>query len=394
MFIDLLTYADLEALKNKRRVAPRPPGRPARAKQQEPSSSVAADATASLPATPPLRGSTERGVPQRDGGEAQAEARLAAAAGVGKGDSSGSAPKARAPRREQAAATEGEAAEAGPVQSGEVGDGGQRGAVELSTVRGSTDSAFASSTSASRWTTSGRAQGCEQGVGVVRRERGSLSRQLQQKTELASVEASRRGCCEQTARAEGRRGCWQAAGDGEGAEDQGEGPHHPVRRPGRGLRAAGTAHSRRAPGPRPARLRPRSPGSGTPRASYGLDPAPPPRRSGTPSVPGRGPRRGRRARSQSPPLRTGSGRPRAPDPHRRDRTRVAGPRPARSGRLQIRSPRREEKRERDAARFRNSAGGIARGLASPNRMRPWVPRGGGYYTPGGGARGASPARGF
>ena len=29
-----------------------------------------------------------------------------------------------------------------------------------------------------------------------------------------------------------------------------------------------------------------------------------------------------------------------------------------------------EKRERDAARFRNSARGIAQGLASPNRMRP------------------------
>ena len=50
--------------------------------------------------------------------------------------------------------------------------------------------------------------------------------------------------------------------------------------------------------------------------------------------------------------------------------------------------------ERDAARFRNSARGIAQGLASPNRMRPsGTAGGGGYYTPGGGnSRGASPAR--
>lgn len=413
VFIDLLTYADLEALKNKRQVGAAP-ARTTSAKQNNKRYLILTYAAEydRVHYPLPLLFEDQPSVESLNATVARLKrenARLAATAGVGKGDSSEiGAENARLRDENEQLRQKVRQLRRDLSKAEKSATAGGVGAVELSAVRGSTDGAFASSASGEQVDhLQAELKAVNKELRVVRRERDDLSRQLQQKeTELANVEASKKRMLRSK-----QRELDQAVEDaGRRRETERElrikvkdlttqcdGLERRLRSGGYGGSfASGSRSTSRAASPA------RTLGSGTPRASYGLrSGAASPARSGTPSrdyarpwTPGGV----ARARSQSPAPSHGFRTPtRARSPSPGPDARGRSPGPARSGAA---SPRFDptayvrEKRERDAARFRNSARGIAQGLASPNRMRPsGTAGGGGYYTPGGGnSRGASPAR--
>lgn len=415
VFIDLLTYADLEALKNKRQGGAAP-ARTTSAKQNNKRYLILTYAAEydRVHYPLPLLFEDQPSVDALNATVARLKrenARLAATAGVGKGDSSEiGAENARLRDENEQLRRTVRQLRRDLSKAEKCATAGGVGAVELSAVRGSTDGAFASSASGEQVDhLQAELKAVNKELRVVRRERDDLSRQLQQKeTELANVEASKKRMLRSK-----QRELDQAVEDaGRRRETERElrikvkdlttqcdGLERRLRSGGYGgsFAASGSRSTSRVASPA------RTLGSGTPRASYGLrsgaaSPAP---RSGTPSrdyarpwTPGGV----ARARSQSPAPSHGFRTPaRARSPSPGPDVRGRSPGPARSGAA---SPRFDptayvrEKRERDAARFRNSARGIAQGMASPNRMRPSGTAGqGGYYTPGGGnSRGASPAR--
>ena len=394
VFIDLLTYADLEALKNKRQGGDGQ-AKPSNAKLNNKRYLILTYAAEydRVHYPLPLLFEDQPSVESLNATVARLKRennRLAAVAGVGGGDSSEiGAENARLRDENEQLRTKVRALRKDLAKAEKSATAGGVGAVELSGVRGSTEhGAFASSAPSEQVDhLTAELKAVNREMRVVRRERDDLSRQLQQKeTELTNVEASKKRMLRSKQRELDQH--IEEAGKRRETErelrikvkdltTQCDGLERRLRSGGYGgTFASGSRPTSRTASPA------RTLGSGTPRASYGLRSYPAsPARGGTPAPAGDrgGFRTPTRGRSPSPDVRGRS------------------PGPVRSG---ASSPRFDptayvrEKRERDAARFRNSARGVAAGMASPNRMRPGHGgNNGGYHTPGGGnSRFASPAR--
>ena len=419
VFIDLLTYADLEALKNKRQGGDGQ-AKPSNAKLNNKRYLILTYAAEydRVHYPLPLLFEDQPSVESLNATVARLKRennRLAAVAGVGGGDSSEiGAENARLRDENEQLRTKVRALRKDLAKAEKSATAGGVGAVELSAVRGSTEhGAFASSAPSEQVDhLTAELKAVNREMRVVRRERDDLSRQLQQKeTELTNVEASKKRMLRSKQRELDQH--IEEAGKRRETErelrikvkdltTQCDGLERRLRSGGYGgTFASGSRPTSRTASPA------RTLGSGTPRASYGLRSyAASPARGGTPArTPSRDyarpwtPGGVARARSPSPAPAGDRGgfrtptRARSPSPDVRGRS----PGPVRSGAA---SPRFDptayvrEKRERDAARFRNSARGVAAGMASPNRMRPGHGgNNGGYHTPGGGnSRFASPAR--
>ena len=366
VFIDLLTYADLEALKNKRQGGAAP-ARTTSAKQNNKRYLILTYAAEydRVHYPLPLLFEDQPSVESLNATVARLKrenARLAATAGVGKGDSSEiGAENARLRDENEQLRRTVRQLRRDLSKAEKSASAGGVGAVELSAVRGSTDGAFASSASGEQVDhLQAELKAVNKELRVVRRERDDLSRQLQQKeTELANVEASKKRMLRSK-----QRELDQAVEDaGRRRETERElrikvkdlttqcdGLERRLRSGGYGgsFAASGSRSTSRA------RLRPREPSAPAPPGLLTVsDPAPPPQPAREPrrgTTPGRGPPAGWPAPGPNPPpLRTGSGRPRAPGPHRRDRTRGQVPRSRAFGRgfAEVRSNRVREGEARE-----------------------------------------------
>ena len=295
VFIDLLTYADLEALKNKRQGGAAP-ARTTSAKQNNKRYLILTYAAEydRVHYPLPLLFEDQPSVESLNATVARLKrenARLAATAGVGKGDSSEiGAENARLRDENEQLRQKVRQLRRDLSKAEKSATAGGVGAVELSAVRGSTDGAFASSASGEQVDhLQAELKAVNKELRVVRRERDDLSRQLQQKeTELANVEASKKRMLRSK-----QRELDQAVEDaGRRRETERElrikvkdlttqcdGLERRLRSGGYGGSfASGSRSTSRAASPA------RTLGSGTPRASYGLrSGAASPARSGTPS---------------------------------------------------------------------------------------------------------------
>ena len=200
VFIDLLTYADLEALKNKRQGGDGQ-AKPSNAKLNNKRYLILTYAAEydRVHYPLPLLFEDQPSVESLNATVARLKRennRLAAVAGVGGGDSSEiGAENARLRDENEQLRTKVRALRKDLAKAEKSATAGGVGAVELSGVRGSTEhGAFASSAPSEQVDhLTAELKAVNREMRVVRRERDDLSRQLQQKeTELTNVEASKK----------------------------------------------------------------------------------------------------------------------------------------------------------------------------------------------------------